>query len=688
MKVRCEYCQNMVETGGDKICPYCGSPLPAASEQPRPRAAARPSRWPAVVVLLAAVLVAAVFFLLSKSDGEKEKGGLPGLSVLDAMDAVSSGAAGSEAYQVVIAYYLEDGRIDAAYQAAWDLLEGPDGGMGMDWCFQRFSAVGRRDLAARLAMAGYALSGGEALYAQAADIPLSELLPESPLYQAIELALGRTAGTITLADLQAVRGLSIGRRDTLSGAQEIGVIFDGVGREPVYVTVDAAEGKSGLGTICFQGLRSLTIDDPNVRTQEDLFLPNLEELSIPLRMDAENLLKFTHLKKLEHLQIGGPSLVSLDGLDQLPALTELALFDTGLTDLSVLASCSQLTGLELLSNDQLTSVASLSKASHLKRLALSGKNLADLSPLSSLSGLESLSVTGTGIRDAAFLAGMTGLKSLTLTENKELEAVPELSVLTGLERLEVDSDEVFADRQALEGLSHLKALKLRASRKLSFLQPLESLEELTVYSYQAVWDVSELSALKELKRLSFSSGSDFYDSYTVSLEGLDGLRSLSLELLDLGGKTVYGPIDTVLDIPTLEVLNLSGVSSRGTDYSKFVNLTKLRELDLGGYRDMQDVPPGPDEEYWSYEAGPAEAFIGQLGSLSSLERLSLSGCGAENIDSLAGLTGLKYLDLSDNNLSDISPLTELRELRYLNLSGNRIGDCSPVEGRPNLTLVR
>ena len=25
MKVRCEYCQNMVEAGGDKICPYCGS---------------------------------------------------------------------------------------------------------------------------------------------------------------------------------------------------------------------------------------------------------------------------------------------------------------------------------------------------------------------------------------------------------------------------------------------------------------------------------------------------------------------------------------------------------------------------------------------------------------------------------------------------------------------------------------
>lgn len=692
MKVRCEYCQNMVEAGGDKICPYCGSPLPAAPEPSGPPAAPAAGKRP-LLLLLPVALAAAAMILLRMGGGTAggETAGtkqLPDIPVSSALEAVNSGSAGAEAYQVSIAHYLEGGQTDSAYQAAWALLELPDNGLYMSWCVQQFTTFGRRDLAARLAMAGDALAGSRTLYAQVADTPLSALLPDSPLCQAMELIFGRTAEAITLEDLQGVTGLSIGRRDTLSGAQEIGVAFDGAGQTLTYVTVEFTGTAGGLGTVCFQGLRRLTLNDSNVRTREDLFLPDLRALSIPLRMDAENLLKFTHLKHLERLEIGGPSLVSLEGLDQLPALTDLALFDTGLTDLSSLAAQRRIVSLDLSDNDRLTSVASLSRASHLKALSLSGKALADLSPLSSLSGIERLSVTGTAIRDASFLTGMSGLKELTLTGNRELGTVPELAALSQLERLTLDSDEVFAGREDLEGLTGLRALKLRVSKNISFLQPLTELEELTIYTFQSVWDVSGLSQFKKLKRLSFCSGSDFYDSYTVSLEGLAGLRGLPLEELDLRGMKIYGPLDPVLEIETLRSLNLNGAFSEGTDYRKFANLKQLRELDLGGYRDMVDTPPGPYETYWSYQAGPAETFAGRLGVLTGLERLSLAGCGVEEIGSLGTLTALQYLDLSGNNLTDISPLADLTGLRYLNLSGNRIADYSPVEGRTGLTLIR
>lgn len=686
MKVQCEYCQNMVEAGGDKICPYCGSPLPAPPETPRVPA----SRAGRLALLLPLLLAAAIFALLQTGGGS---GGShapkkPGLSVSEALEAVNEGSAESGTYQAVISYYLEAGQTDAAYQTAWELMERSGGSTYMSWCVQEFYTFGRQDLAARLAMAADALSGVQELYAQAADIPLSRLLPESPLCQAMELALGRTAETITLADLQTVTGLSIGRRDILSGAQEIGVAFDESGRELIPVTVEFTGQASGLGTIYFQGLRCFTLNDANVRTREDLFLPNLRELYIPLPMDAENLLKFSHLKKLERLQIGGSSLVSLEGLDQLPALTELCLFSTGLTDLSILASQRQIICLELLDNDQLTSVASLSQATHLQSLTLSGKSLADLSPLRSLSGLESLSITGTSIRDTSFLSGMTGLKSLTVTGNKELGSLPELASLPGLEQLSVDSDESFASQKDLAALTALRALKLRVSKKISFLQPLQNLEELTIYTYQATWDVSGLSQFKNLKRLSFSGGSDFYDTHTVILEGLSALRSLSLEELDLGGTHIYGSIDAILEISSLRVLRLNGAFSEGTDYRKFANLNHLQELDLTGYRDMRDIPPGPNEEYWRYEAGPASAFVDQLGLLAGLERLSLAGCDAEDIGSLRTLANLQYLDLSGNRISDLSPLSEVQNLRYLNLSGNRIGDYSPVENRTALTLIR
>ena len=699
MKIQCEYCQNMVEIqpGVDRICPYCGSPLPAAPEPPgqtaaTQRTAPQKSGRPALLIfpLLAAVLLLfglARLLPALRRDGPSQVRN--DISASEALAAVKNGTADGSVYQVVIAYYLESGSVDNAWLAAWELVQREDGDAYTGWCVEQFSTFERPDYAARLAMAADALSGGSERYDTVSGTTLDKLLPNSPLCQAMELALGRTAGSITLADLQAVTGLSVGRRDSLTGAQEIGVAFDGAGEEFTTVTVDYNGTGSGLGTVLFQGLRSLTVGDSNIRTREDLFLPDLRELYITLRMDAADLSKFTHLKKLECLQLGGSSLTSLEGLDELPALRELILFDTGLTDLSVLAAQRQIVRLSLLDNGQLTGVASLSQAAHLESLTLSGKALTDLSPLASLSGLEELSVTGTAIRDAAFLSGMTGLKSLELTGNKELGTVPQLAGLAQLERLTLDSDESFAGQDDLAGLASLKALKLRVSKKLSFLHPLQDhLEELTIYSYQASWDISGVAQFQNLKRLSFRSGNDFYDSYTIELLGVDALRGLPLEELDLSGRKIYGPIDAVLDIGTLQVLNLNGAQSEGTDYGKFANLTRLRELDLGGYRDMANTPPGPDEQYWSYKAQPASVFVDRLGVLSGLERLSLAGCGVEDVSGLASLSGLNWLDLSGNSITDLSPLGPLSGLRYLNLSGSRIGDWSPVENRDGLTLIR
>ena len=699
MKVQCEYCQNMVEVqpGVDKVCPFCGSPLPAAPEpvqraqtnMSQPRQAQSLSLPKRLAFLAAAiVLLGASGFILQMNsrpdsrDSAPEGTEMPNMQVSDALDALNEGTEDGGAYMVAINYYLEGGKTDTAYQAAKDLIELADSGQYMSWCVQEFIKFDCPDLAARLAMAADAKSGTQELFPLVKDITLDQLLPESPLCQAMELVLGKTAANITLADLQSVTGVSIGRRDSISGGQEIGLAFDEAGQDFVTVTVEYTGKSSGLGTICFQGLRTFILNDSNIRTKEDLNLPGLRELRIVLQMDAENLVKFTHLKNLEVLELGGPSLVSLEGLEEFPVLNELVLFNTGLTDLSALASQTNITSLTLQNSDQLTSVASLSQAGHLKSLNLSGKALTDLSPLSSLSGLESLSVTRTAIRNAAFLSSMTGLKELELTDNDELSAVPELAYLANLERLTLESDELIDSQDDLRALSSLRALKLQVGKQLSFLSPLAgSLEELTIYS-------ARVSQFKNLKKLSLSSGSDFYDRYTAELTGLEGLRGLPLEELVLSGKPIYGTINAVLDIPTLQVLDLSGTHSEGTDYSKFANLTALRELNLSGYRDMVDTPPGEYEQYWSYKAGPASVFVDRLGVLTGLERLDLSGCSVEDISSLQSLTELTYLDLSDNDIADLSPLADLSSLTYLKLTGNRVADYSPVEGRDGLTLIR
>lgn len=674
MKVRCEYCQNMVDQR-EPICPFCGSALPEPPPRPRQSGAAPRRRGAAFLTIFLAALLALGWQLIPRGGSAPERSDR---SVSSAMAEVSAGEAGGGSYQTVIVYYLESGEADTAYRLALELLHGEAGPEYSGWCVEQFLSFGRRELAARLAAASGTLSGA----AELAETPLSELLPDSPLCQAMELVLGRTAGNITLADLQGVTGLSIGALDRLTNSLKVGVAFDEAGEDLIEVTVESDGSFRSPGLICFQGLRRLSLASANVRSAEDFFLPNLREFYLRLPMDGTDLSGFTHLKKLERLQTGGASLTSLDGLEELPALTALTLFDTGLTDLSALAARSQITELALLDNDKLSSVASLSQASHLRKLTLSGKGITDLTPLSSLTGLSSLRVEGTSIRDAAFLEGLSGLEELSLIGNRELGAVPELAGMGNLRRLELESEENFASKEDLAGLSGLLALDLKLGKKLSFLEPLTGLEELTLRVKQSEVDLQPLGQFSHLKRLRVKG-----ESFT-RLDHLEALRGLPLVELDLSGLSFYGPIDPVLEIPSLEELDLSGASSEGTDYGKFANLLRLRVLNLDGYRDMIDWPPGEDESYWSYEAGPASAFADQLGLLAGLEELHLAGCGVESVESLSGLKDLQYLDLSGNGILDISPLAGLEALRFLDLSGSRIADLSPVEGREGLTLIR
>ena len=76
MKVRCEYCQNMVEVqqGADRICPYCGSPLPAAPEPPK-QAAPPQKSGRTVLLLLPLLAVVLLFFVLIPTIGGQRQAG-------------------------------------------------------------------------------------------------------------------------------------------------------------------------------------------------------------------------------------------------------------------------------------------------------------------------------------------------------------------------------------------------------------------------------------------------------------------------------------------------------------------------------------------------------------------------------------------------------------------------------------
>ena len=685
--VKCEYCQSVVDAG-ERYCPSCGSPLPEAPHQPPSGVQAPPvsrrARAAVLLILLLALLGAGwlTVSLINMADGRK--GG--GLSA--ALEAIEEDPTDTDSYKVVITSYLEQSQTEIACNYAFLLVkQAPDEETG-SWCVETFRRYGREIEAVRLALLSDALSGESTLFPPVADTTLDTLMPTSPLRQALELLLGKSAGLITLADLQDITSLSVGSEDPLSGGRTVTIGYDPAGTDAGAVTFQVEGGNlsNGLGLFCFQGLLRLEVREKQVGAEE-LLLPNLTALTTG-SSTLTDLTALSSLTNLEELTILNSPLTSLAGVDALPNLKSLNLTNTDLTDLSVLPALKGLTSLTLVDNDGLTSVASLAQMSQLTSLSLTGQAITDLSPIAGLTGLRELSVNDTGVRNTAFLANLTGLTSLTFTSNDEVEQVPELGGLTSLTQLVVESDEAFESQADMAALTNLTSLELLSTKDLSYLLPLSNLEELTLYFTRSEADLSALAGLTRLRRLDLRGETSFYAIYDTSLVGLSSLQGLPLEELDLGGHTVYGPLDPVLTISTLQVLDLSEADAEGTNFSLLSGLKELRRLDLSGFRDMVDTPPGPGDLYWSYEAGPASAFVEPLAGLTWLEELDLSNCGVTDITPLSGLTSLTWLNLSDNSISDLTPLSGLTGLTYLNLSGNPIPDYGPVEDRDGLILIQ
>lgn len=67
-----------------------------------------------------------------------------------------------------------------------------------------------------------------------------------------------------------------------------------------------------------------------------------------------------------------------------------------------------------------------------------------------------------------------------------------------------------------------------------------------------------------------------------------------------------------------------------------------------------------------------------IGTLHSLENLTLSGCSLASISSLSGLTELTYLDLSNNAIRNISALSAMTRLQELDMQRNALQDISAL----------
>ena len=294
-------------------------------------------------------------------------------------------------------------------------------------------------------------------------------------------------------------------------------------------------------------------------------------------------------------------------------LTDLALLDSSIADLTGLKYATNLEVLNLV-NNQITDISSLANLTNLTHLYLGDNALQTIEPLAGLIHLQVLDLYNTGLKDITPLANLTALESLGLVRN------------------------MIADISPLAGLKNLKRLRL-AENPIQDFTPLLELDAVEL-------DIEiDFSRLDQLNLVVTIPDSNLERAIRDTLSLPDGVLLTQLEMLRL--TELQASQRNITDLTglqyatNLEILHLWG--NQIQDVTTLANLTKLRDLDLA-YNAVVSVEP--------------------LARLINLQRLNLTFNRVQNITPLVNLTNLQRLSIRHNLVTDITPLQALNLIEF------------------------
>ena len=248
----------------------------------------------------------------------------------------------------------------------------------------------------------------------------------------------------------------------------------------------------------------------------------------------------------------------------------------------------QLTGLESAINletldlygNQLSDISALASLTQLRTLTLGyNRQISDVSALASLTRLTTLNVSSNAVSDVSALASLTRLTTLDLGYNRQISDISALASLTQLTTLNVSSNAV-SDISALAALTQLTRLYL-SSNAVSDISALAALTRLTdlYLNYNQLSDVSALALLTQLARLDLSNN---------VVSDISALASLTqLTTLNVSNNAI-SDVSALAALTQLTTLNVS--NNAISDVSALAALTQLGTLDLN-YNAVSDVSP-------------------------------------------------------------------------------------------------
>jgi len=240
---------------------------------------------------------------------------------------------------------------------------------------------------------------------------------------------------------------------------------------------------------------------------------------------------------------------------ELAGLASLSADYRGIEDLSGLQYCTNLTYLDLGSN-QISDISPLANLTNLTYLGLGSNQISDISPLANLTNLTDLNLAHNQISDISPLASLTNLIYVELGWN-QISDISLLANLTNLTDLALESNQI-SDISPLANLTNLTYLNL-GGNQISDISPLANFTDL-IYLYLDSNQISDISSLANLTNLTY---------------------------LGLGSNQI-SDISPLANLTNLTYLGLG--SNQISDVSPLANLTNLTDIDL---RDNQISDIGP-----------------------------------------------------------------------------------------------
>ncbi len=391
--------------------------------------------------------------------------------------------------------------------------------------------------------------------------------------------------------------------------------------------------------------------------------------------------------KLQSLCIFGSNFKAIGNIESFESLELLQLSYTEVSNISKLKEVKNLKTFMVNDNEYLLSIEDISEIATLKHLFIEDLETVAVPLNTDVVKLQTLSIVDTAVRNVDFVSKCTELTSLTINDNGDLPIIPNLSGLTKLESLSVqtvDDSDGMNSVEFVRNIPNLKTLEIEGGvYNVNPIGTLTTLEELSIDGTYGYMDdnLNPLGALTNLKRFTLSGES--WECY-IDVSFLSKTKNVTYLNLS-GADNVKG--DSIFTLPNLKELYLGSFVG---DFSKISQLKNIERLSVYSITIMEDIYVesynGFTDVYYIGE-GVLSDFTGNLKQLTTLKFLNIGDNELSNIEFVRNMTQLEHLILDDNYITDLEPISNISTLNLLTVVENPISNWAGLKEKKDLEII-